>query len=106
KAQSSRGPAADTVGLAVNRRQRRFPAGYEVLGAGPIREIVDVEALETLGEEGGHHAALARPRLGDDPGPGDLERRVLDVDLRQGLVLPGVPGRVEVRLLEQRAHRA
>ena len=82
------------------------PRREQGLGPLPVVLVVDVEALEALGEVRRDDAALARTVRGHGARPGDLERAVLDVDLRERLVLPRVPGHVEVRLVEQRLHRA
>src|SRR4029450_437127 len=83
----------------------RRPRGDELLGPLPVLLVVDVEPFVALGEERREHAALPGPRLGDDAQPRDLERAVLDVDRRQRLELAGVPGDVEVRLVEDGPHR-
>ena len=57
-----------------------------------------------LGEEGATTRPFAGSGLRDDARPGDLERAVLDVDLGERLILAGVPGDVELRLVEQRPH--
>jgi len=78
--------------------------GHGLAGAGPVLLVVDVEAFVFLREERRHRSPLARSCLRDDSRPRDLERTVLHVDLRQGLVLAGVPCDVEMGLLEQRTH--
>src|SRR5207248_8366543 len=74
-------------------------------GALPVLLVVDVEALRAVGEIRCDDFPLACAGLRDDTCPRDLERAVLHVDRRQCLVLAGVPGDVEVGLVEQRPHR-
>ena len=78
----------------------------EALGAEEVLLVVDVEPLVALGEERGEPRALAGTGRLDDARPRDLERAVLNEDGRERLVLAGMPGDLEVRLVEQRPHQA
>src|SRR5687768_1193699 len=69
--------------------ERDEPGRKQPFRALPVLLVVDVEALVSLGEERRDDPALARPRLGDDARPRDLERAVLRVHGRQRLVLTG-----------------
>ena len=83
-------------GGAPDRRQRRSAARDETFGTLPVVLVVHVEALVSLGEERRDDAAFTRPCLRHDSRPGDLERAVLDVHGRKGLVLARVPGDLEL----------
>ncbi len=93
------------IRLALDGGQLRSALGDEPLGEREVVLVVDVEPLEPLGQVRREHAPLSRPGRLDDARPRDLERAVLDVDARQRLVLAGMPGDVEVRLVEERPHQ-
>ena len=82
------------------------PRCEQLLSALPVLLVVDVESLVALGEKRRDDASFARAGLRDDTRPRDLERAVLDIDGRQRLVLTRMPGDVELRLVDERPHRA
>src|SRR5439155_1288274 len=98
------GPFEYVPGSAAGGRygdlgQRRLPARDGGLGELDVDRIVDREALPPVREEGRDAAARdRRQRRVEHVPPGDLEARVLHVDLRQRLVLARVERCLVLRL--------
>src|SRR6476646_11621461 len=92
--------------LARDGHEARPPTRDELLRPGEVVLVVDVQPLVALGEERRLDHSLAGPGRLDHPRPCDLERAVLHVDGRKGLVLARVPGDVEEGLVAQRSHEA
>src|SRR5678809_1874 len=85
-------------------RELNSAVGNEPLGNHPVLRTVDVEPFVRLGDERDHHGAGSRAALEHHSRPGDLQRRVLDVDLWKRLIGRAVPRLRAVAGRQEREH--